>query len=97
MEQNLRICGLFTVAVLSKYLENCFNVYLGLRNVIQHPREETFKYIKRNQKKGNLCSITKRRRKNKFMVMMMGMMMIRIMEVVMMLSDEETVSAKISN
>lgn len=31
------------------------------------------------------------------MVMMMGMMMIRIMEVVMMLSDEETVSAKISN
>lgn len=31
------------------------------------------------------------------MVMMMRMMMIRIMEVVMMLSDEETVSAKISN
>ena len=31
------------------------------------------------------------------MVMMMGMMMIRIMEDVMMLSDEETVSAKISN
>lgn len=31
------------------------------------------------------------------MVMMMVMMMIRIMEVVMMLSDEETVSAKISN
>ena len=31
------------------------------------------------------------------MVMMMVMMMIRIMEVVMMLSDKETVSAKISN
>ena len=30
------------------------------------------------------------------MVMMMVMMMIRIMEVVMMLSDKETVSAKIS-
>ena len=31
------------------------------------------------------------------MVMMMVMMIIRIMEVVMMLSDKETVSAKISN
>ena len=96
MEQNLRICGLFTVAVLSKYLENCFNVYLGLRNVIQHPREETFKYIKRNKKKGNLCSITKEE-EEQVMVMMMVMMMITIMEVVMMLCDKETVSAKISN